>query len=57
MKNVFIHSSIKTRIETSSESIVTDLFKYVFIHSSIKTRIETISSLTENDIVCSCFYT
>ena len=38
---VFIHSSIKTRIETKDK-----VFKYygmfdVFIHSSIKTRIET----------------
>ena len=38
--NVFIHSSIKTRIETNCHRIAIAYIR-VFIHSSIKTRIET----------------
>ena len=40
---VFIHSSIKTRIETNEKDIDSYLLAKVFIHSSIKTRIETAS--------------
>ncbi len=38
---VFIHSSIKTRIETELEPECKKGENMVFIHSSIKTRIET----------------
>jgi len=38
---VFIHRSIKTRIETIEYFITIRYFFQVFIHRSIKTRIET----------------
>ena len=38
---VFIHSSIKTRIETLMPIVPLSRQQAVFIHSSIKTRIET----------------
>ncbi len=38
---VFIHRSIKTRIETKDVIVVQVHFRPVFIHRSIKTRIET----------------
>ena len=38
---VFIHSSIKTRIETLFQKGGLNVYQRVFIHSSIKTRIET----------------
>jgi len=40
-KQVFIHRSIKTRIETEAKKLSEQLQKNVFIHRSIKTRIET----------------
>jgi len=40
-EEVFIHSSIKTRIETLSDFNCFFCSHLVFIHSSIKTRIET----------------
>ncbi len=39
--DVFIHRSIKTRIETSKEDGIMKAKDFVFIHRSIKTRIET----------------
>jgi len=42
VKYVFIHRSIKTRIETYISSIFVSHFILVFIHRSIKTRIETL---------------
>jgi len=41
---VFIHSSIKTRIETGCSALLLSSALHVFIHSSIKTRIETIGT-------------
>ena len=41
--NVFIHRSIKTRIETVN-LLLKAIKKWVFIHRSIKTRIETPNS-------------
>ncbi len=41
MKLVFIHRSIKTRIETPVEYSTFTGSEKVFIHRSIKTRIET----------------
>ena len=41
---VFIHRSIKTRIETSLRRKKMAKVQYVFIHRSIKTRIETLKS-------------
>jgi len=46
---VFIHRSIKTRIETSANQSTDDESGYVFIHRSIKTRIETTNG---NDSHC-----
>ncbi len=41
VKDVFIHRSIKTRIETKLSLLIGKLSLQVFIHRSIKTRIET----------------
>jgi len=41
MDTVFIHRSIKTRIETTVKFPKAVSKSYVFIHRSIKTRIET----------------
>ncbi len=38
---VFIHESIKTRVETVGTQLETILNTFVFIHESIKTRVET----------------
>ena len=39
---VFIHRSIKTRIETFRSEKGNETYFHVFIHRSIKTRIETV---------------
>ena len=53
---VFIHSSIKTRIETPEENLLHCSSLSVFIHSSIKTRIETLVTTGMSDTTVS-FYT
>ena len=52
---VFIHSSIKTRIETYWKRYKQELNNCVFIHSSIKTRIETNYTLTISGILSKVF--
>ena len=47
---VFIHRSIKTRIETNRKIGLEPDWKYVFIHRSIKTRIETFHYILKMDI-------
>jgi len=42
---IFILLSIKTRIETTEHSIMSDIFPSIFILLSIKTRIETFVNL------------
>ncbi len=42
MTCVFIHRSIKTRIETLFQWFISREYNHVFIHRSIKTRIETL---------------
>ncbi len=49
-KNVFIHRSIKTRIETEVFSSSGYILITVFIHRSIKTRIETLLDCSEDCI-------
>ena len=54
-ENVFIHRSIKTRIETENQSITIRLHN-VFIHRSIKTRIETPKQIHHNKILKQFLY-
>ena len=44
LHGVFIHRSIKTRIETLDMRAILLALVHVFIHRSIKTRIETMAS-------------
>ncbi len=53
---VFIHRSIKTRIETETMAYMLDCSEDVFIHRSIKTRIETFLQWTVS-LTNSGFYT